>query len=272
MNDRHELDGHEVPGPGHYDTTKMKPNARSAPSITIGVRYAVKEQVSENPGPYVNMSIVLQNRTITSRKPIVLHIRTHTLIDINTHIQILTLLTREPLRRQHYVVADGKKTAELLSTKHACDNTIFGKSKRWPKPTAASDVGPGKYQSNHTSFGKQVSSKLGTSSAIKFGTGPQRQIGKLDDCSVPYIAAPSMIGKGPKISMHFREKFGSTTFTKGNNPGPGAYTPEDQPGRAGTAKVRGFGFGSAARLPKEKHSENPGPGTFFLFSQKQKKM
>ncbi len=53
MNDSHALDGHEVPGPGHYDTTKMKPNARSAPSITIGVRYAVKEQVSENPGPYV---------------------------------------------------------------------------------------------------------------------------------------------------------------------------------------------------------------------------
>ena len=80
-----------------------------------------------------------------------------------------------------------------------------------------------------------------------------------------------MIGKGPKISMHFREKFGSTTFTKGNNPGPGAYTPEDQPGRAGTAKVRGFGFGSAARLPKEKHSENPGPGTFFFFK-KQKNL
>ena len=77
-----------------------------------------------------------------------------------------------------------------------------------------------------------------------------------------------MIGKGPKISMHFREKFGSTTFTKGNNPGPGAYTPEDQPGRAGTAKVRGFGFGSAARLPKEKHSENPGPGTFFFLLKK----
>lgn len=238
MNNSSSLDGHEVPGPGHYDTTKMKPNARSAPSITIGVRYAVKEQVSENPGP------------------------------------------------QHYVVADGKKTGELLSTKTSCKNTIFGTSKRWAKPAAASDVGPGKYQGNYTSFGKQVSSNLETSSTTRFGTGPQRQIGKLDDCSVPYvlfnikksshintlnldflldhryIAAPSMIGKGPKISMHFREKFGSTTFTKGNNPGPGAYTPEDQPGRAGTAKVRGFGFGSAARLPKEKHSENPGPGHY----------
>ena len=81
-----------------------------------------------------------------------------------------------------------------------------------------------------------------------------------------------MIGKGPKISMHFREKFGSTTFTKGNNPGPGAYTPEDQPGRAGTAKVRGFGFGSAARLPKEKHSENPGPGTFSSFLKTKKNL
>jgi len=216
MGDHHDsrLNGHEVPGPGHYDTTKMKPNARTAPSVTIGVRYAIKEEVNLNPGP------------------------------------------------QHYVVADGKKTGELLSTKTSCKNVKFGKSRRWAKPASASDIGPGKYQSNHTSFGKQVSSTIGTSASIRFGTGPQRQIGKLDDCSVPYIAAPSTIGKGPKISMHFREKFGSTTFTKGNNPGPGAYTPEDQPGRAGTAKIRGWGFGSAARLPKEKNSDNHGPGYY----------
>ena len=82
MNDSHALDGHEVPGPGHYDTTKMKPNARSAPSITIGVRYAVKEQVSENPGPYVNISIVLQNNH--SSKRIVL---LYTLIQIYQYTQ-----------------------------------------------------------------------------------------------------------------------------------------------------------------------------------------
>ena len=231
MNDSHALDGHEVPGPGHYDTTKMKPNARSV----LGHDWSqilIKEQVSENPGPYVNISIVLQNNHSSKR-----------IILLYTLIQIYQYTNTQKIKRSLSNSNQGTGNTTPLqmgrklqnySTKHACNNTILGKSKRWPKPTAASDVGPGKYQSNHTSFGKQDSSKLGTSSAIKFGTGPQRQIGKLDDCSVPYIAAPSMIGKGPKISMHFREKFGSTTLTKGNNP-PGAYTPEDQPGRAGTS-------------------------------------
>jgi len=205
----------DVPGPGHYDTQgKMKPNARTAPSHTIGIRYWKDKLTNKNPGP------------------------------------------------QAYDVPDGKKTGEIVSNKSSCSNMIFGRSKRFPPPMGASKVGPGKYGCGRSTFGRQISSTLVSEGATKFGTGPQRVIGKLDDCSVPYIAAPSFIGKGPKVSMHFREKFGSTTFTKGNNPGPGAYTIEDQPGRAGTAKVRGFGFGTAAKFPKVKHEDVPGPGKY----------
>lgn len=205
----------DVPGPGHYDVQgKMKPNARKAPSHSMGIRYWKDKQTNFNPGP------------------------------------------------QHYDIADGKKSGSILSTKSSCQNMLFGKSKRWPKPMGASDVGPGKYKSHKSTFGNQISSTLDSAPRVKFGTGPQRVIGKLDDCSVDYIAAPSYIGKGKKMSMRFREKFGSTTFTKGNNPGPGAYNPKDQPGRAGTAKVRGFGFGTASRLPKVKHQDFPGPGQY----------
>ena len=183
----------DVPGPGHYDVQgKMKPNARSSPKHTIGIRYWKEELVNSNPGP------------------------------------------------QAYNVPDGKKTGELISNKTSCTNMIFGKSKRFPPPMGASEVGPGKYGCGRSTFGPQISSTIKSGGRMKFGTGPQRVIGKLDDCSVPYIAAPSTIGKGPKVSIRFREKFGSTTFTKGNNPGPGAYEPKAQPGRAGTAKVRGY--------------------------------
>jgi len=148
-----------------------------------------------------------------------------------------------------------------VSNKSSCKRTKFGKSKRWMKGIVGNDVGPGQYKTSST-VGRQFTSVRKSAPMWVFGTGPQRGKGRAAG-GAPYVGASNLIGTGtPAISISGREKFGSTTFGHGGSPGPGAYDPKGD-GRAGTAKIRGWGFGSQSRLPKVKLRQSPGPGEYL---------